>query len=272
MLKKLTLGLAVVFLFIFVYAGVVRPLFQRIISLPPIVDGLIANAVILALFSLFHSFYYLGWRHSLAFFILSAVISWLFEEIGVITGCIYGAYHYTDMLGMKLGHVPVLIPLAWFMMIYPSYIIAKLIAGDQLAYKKNKFFKIVWISFLSAIVMTAFGLVIDPVLSNPKIGAWVWEQGGPFFGIPLQNYAGWLLTTFTIYFCFLVLKYKMPVRPIGKITKSITLMPLVVYGAIIILNSLENNAKIQQIIAFVVMGIPLTIAAIRLGMRNNKKL
>jgi uncharacterized membrane protein len=265
MLKKLTLGLAIVFLSIFVYASVIRPVFHPIISLPPLVHGLIANAVILVLFSLFHSMYYLGWRHSIAFFILSAVVSWLYEEIGVITGCIYGAYHYTDMLGMKLGHVPVLIPLAWFMMIYPSYIIANLIAGDNPIEKRDNFFRILWLSFFSAMVMTAFGLVIDPVLSNPQSGAWVWEQGGPYFGIPLQNYAGWLLTTFTIYFFFNILQYKIPLRFIGKITKGVIMMPLIAYGAIIILNFLENGIHLLQVIGFVAMGIPLVIAAIRLG-------
>jgi putative membrane protein len=265
MLKKLTLGMAFIFLVFFVYASVVRPLFQHIISFPLLVDGLIANAFILVLFSLFHSIYYLGWRHSIAFFILSAIVSWLCEEIGVITGCIYGSYHYTDMLGMKLGHVPVLIPLAWFMMIYPSYIIANLIAGDESIKKKSSFFRIVWLSLLSAVVMTAFGLVIDPALSNPKVAAWVWEQDGIYFGIPLQNYAGWLLTTFTIYFFFRLLVYKSPLKPMGKITKGITVMPLVAYGAIIILNFLENGVHLLQVIGFVAMGIPLVIAAIRLG-------
>lgn len=37
---------------------------------------------------------------------------------------ISGTYHYPGMLGPKLGAVPVLIPLAWFMMIYPSYLIS----------------------------------------------------------------------------------------------------------------------------------------------------
>ncbi len=45
----------------------------------------------------------------------------------VRTGLVFGAYHYSDMLGIKLGHVPVLIPLGWFMMIYPSRVVAKAI-------------------------------------------------------------------------------------------------------------------------------------------------
>ena len=41
------------------------------------------------------------------------------------TGWVYGPYHYTDQLGPKfLGLVPYLIPVAWFMMSYPSFVIA----------------------------------------------------------------------------------------------------------------------------------------------------
>ena len=55
------------------------------------------------------------------------VTSWTFEEAGVLTGLVYGPYHYTATLGPWLGSVPILIPLAWFMLVYPSYVVANLI-------------------------------------------------------------------------------------------------------------------------------------------------
>jgi len=66
-----------------------------------------------------------GWRRTGLFFATAAVVSYLLEEIGVRSGLVYGPYQYSDMLGPKLGHVPVLIPLAWFMMIYPSWMTAR---------------------------------------------------------------------------------------------------------------------------------------------------
>jgi putative membrane protein len=54
----------------------------------------------------------------------------------------------------------------------------------------------------SAVVMTVWDLVVDPILSGPSARAWIWENGGPYFGIPIQNYAGWLLTTFTVYLAY----------------------------------------------------------------------
>jgi putative membrane protein len=47
--------------------------------------------------------------------------------------------------------------------------------------------------------MTAWDLVVDPILSGPTVGAWVWERGGSYYGVPLQNSLGWIVTTFTIY-------------------------------------------------------------------------
>jgi Carotenoid biosynthesis protein len=47
---------------------------------------------------------------------LAVVVSWAFEKVGIATGLIYSPYHYSARLGVKLGAVPVIIPLAWFMM------------------------------------------------------------------------------------------------------------------------------------------------------------
>ncbi len=60
---------------------------------PP--GGLTSLTVILLLFSLWHASYALGVRLTLAFFAITAVTSWIFEEVGVATGLVFGPYHYT---------------------------------------------------------------------------------------------------------------------------------------------------------------------------------
>jgi putative membrane protein len=76
------------------------------------------------LFAVFHCAAMEGARRTLVFFATSAVVSYLMEEIGVRTGFIFGAYLYSNQLGPKTGHVPLLIPLAWFMMVYPAWVVA----------------------------------------------------------------------------------------------------------------------------------------------------
>ena len=46
-------------------------------------------------------------------------------------------------------------------------------------------------------VITAWDAVMDPGMA--RAGNWIWSHGGAYFGVPLHNYAGWLLTTITIY-------------------------------------------------------------------------
>ncbi len=264
MTRRLLLGLSTLFLIIFVYDSAVRALLQPWIALPDILGGVNGQTMVLVLFSLTHALYALGWRHTLVFFTTSAVISWIYEQVGVGTGLIYGPYHYTDVLGVKLGHVPLLIPLAWFMMIYPSYVIATLIVDDRPTGSRGGLKHIIWLSFLSAVVMTAWDLVVDPVLSGPSFRAWIWEQGGPYFGIPVQNYLGWLLTTFTVYLIYRLFEWRVGPQPLGSLTPAIAAMPLIAYGSIMISNSLAGGPEALRVIGPFVMGLPLIAAAARL--------
>jgi putative membrane protein len=197
------------------------------------------------------------------------VISWAFEQVGVATGAIYGPYHYTDVLGVKLGHVPLLIPLAWFMMIYPSYVIANLISDDRPTGSQGSLKHIVWLSFLSAAVMTAWDLVVDPLLSGPNVKAWIWEQGGPYFGIPIQNYIGWMLTTFTVYLAYRWYERRSSPQPIGTVTTAVVAMPLIAYGSMMIATVLVGPEALRVIGPFV-MGLPLIAAATRLRIYHRQ--
>ena len=290
------LGLALVFLALFIYSSVVRPLLQPLLDdiakaggntyqLPYITGGIGIKTLFMMLFSVFHAAYVLGWRHTLLFFGITVAVSWSYEHVGVETGLIYGAYHYTDALGLKLGHVPIIIPIAWFMMIYPSYIIANLIAGGRQKvmmirgnksnsnnnYSNNRttLLQILGLSFLSAVIMTAWDLVVDPYLSGPAERAWIWENGGQYFGVPLHNFGGWLLTTFTIYFLFQLLsERKFQISPSRPLSTPIILLPLIGYGAMMVTNIIPGEPPELRIIGPVVMGIPLAIAAIRLLRKN----
>jgi len=54
---------------------------------------------------------------------------------------------------------------------------------------------------LAAVIMTAWDFAQDPVWST-LLHAWRWRDGGRWFGVPLTNYTGWLLTVFLICFAF----------------------------------------------------------------------
>jgi len=151
------------------------------------------------LFVLMHAWSSLGWRRTILLLALSTFISLAMESIGVATGLVYGPYHYTDRLGpLFLGLVPYLIPVAWFLMMYPSLMIAK-----KLIHNRTSIVKLLLVAALGGIVMTSWDLVMDPAMVLG--GHWVWD--GPlasrvYFGIPLQNFWGWWLTTFVVFISY----------------------------------------------------------------------
>ena len=107
------------------------------------------------------------------------VLGWLSEVIGSRTGFPFGPYHYTDVLQPQIAHVPILIPLAWLMMMPPAWAVASLLAPDSLLLR--------WV--LAAAAFTAWDVYLDPMMVDWRF--WEWERKGPYVGIPLVNFAGW---------------------------------------------------------------------------------
>ncbi len=159
------------------------------------------------IFAILHSYQNLGWKHALVLLGLTFAVSLLFECVGVSTGWVYGPYHYTNKLGPKfLGLVPLLIPVAWFMMTYPSYVIARYIMPVM---KKTWVWRLL-LAALGALIVTAWDLALDPLMVAG--GHWVWEVQGAYFGVPLQNFFGWWLTIFVTFWLFLSLARIKPGR------------------------------------------------------------
>lgn len=123
-----------------------------------------------------------GVRPAVVALVVTAVISWAAEAIGSATGFPFGAYSYTGRLQPQMGHVPLLIPLAWFMMLLPAWAVAARIAGR---WRGPLFIA------LSALALTAWDLFLDPQMVG--WGFWVWHEPGGYFGIPWVNYAGWIV-------------------------------------------------------------------------------
>jgi uncharacterized membrane protein len=218
--------------------------------------GNIGFTLVFVLFSLLHCTAIEGPRRTAIFFLISAVVSYLMEEIGVRTGLIYGAYHYSSALGAKLGDVPILIPLAWFMMIYPSWMVARsLVRGVAF----HSFARLTATAAIAAMVMTAWDVVMDPGMS--AAGNWIWEHGGSYFGVPLRNYFGWLLTTFLVYWLAGWL-WKPATRAIPA-GRTFAALPVLVYAFFALRYLLANSIPALRLVALFSMGMPAILALIQ---------
>jgi putative membrane protein len=110
------------------------------------------------------------------------VLGWLFELLGSRTGFPFGPYEYTDVLKPQISHVPVIVPLAWLMMIPPSAAVGQILAPGGSTIGRI---------LISAAAFTAWDLFLDPQMVMWKF--WRWRRKGVYFGIPLLNFLGWFL-------------------------------------------------------------------------------
>jgi putative membrane protein len=128
------------------------------------------------------------------------ILTWLIELIGSKTGYPFGDYHYTDSLKPQLLGVPLLIPVAWLMMLPPAWAVAQPLGRSS---------RLGFIT-ISALAFTAWDLFLDPQMV--RWGLWVWEKPGRYFGIPLINFAGWWLSSAII--TIVIRPKRLPERPL----------------------------------------------------------
>ena len=223
--------------------------------------------VLMGGFSLTHAIYTLGIRNAAVFFILSTIISFTFESLGVATGAIFGPYHYADKLGPQLLNVPVLVPIAWFMVIYPSYALANYIVTGSPRYRpETRVPRQVGLALLSAMLMTAWDLVLDPQMVEE--GYWTWHTEGAYFGIPVQNFIGWLITSCTVYLAYRLFETRWAPTSWGPSPTLFGQLPLILYGMLAIGYVVGYGLKDMPalaLIAFFTMVAPCLVAVIRPG-------
>lgn len=126
--------------------------------------------------------------------LLVLLLTWVVEWIGKTSGFPFGRYTYTAVLQPQILGVPLLIPLAWWMMLPPAWGTAARVL-HPLRQRLGRFYPLAFAA-LSGAAFTAWDLYLDPQMT--AWGLWTWEQAGGYFGIPWQNFVGWWLSATTI--------------------------------------------------------------------------
>ncbi len=132
----------------------------------------------------------LGWKRLVQFMVPAIALSLSSELLGTSTGIPFGEYGYLSGLGYKIaGLVPFTIPLSWFYMGLVSYLLARVILQTQ----RHWLLQFEALA-LGALLLTAWDFVLDPAMTQTLVPFWTWFKPGPFFGMPLQNFGGWMVT------------------------------------------------------------------------------
>jgi putative membrane protein len=128
------------------------------------------------------------------------------ELAGTTYGIPFGAYSYAELLGPKwLGRVPLVIPLSWFTMAWPAWIIGR---------RRYRGWGAV---VAGAALLVAWDLALDPAMSSIT-RYWVWAEQGAYYGMPLNNLFGWSVTGMVL----LAALYQVQPAPDGSATFAVS--------------------------------------------------
>lgn len=187
-----------------------------------------------ALAALLHTLPRLGTGRALAMFVTASALALASELGGTNVGLPFGPYHYTDMLGWKiLGDVPPPIPVSWFYMLYGCLAIcARLMTADDSNATKWK-----W-AVVAGFLLTFWDIPQDPAMTAVQPAHWAWDfekfpewipafvKTGFFYGMPLSNWIGWVVTGILVARVMLAFMAPSAVRALVAPSR----LPLVLYA------------------------------------------
>jgi len=259
-LPRLSLGLFAAYLAALLARGMMAP------GTSSTTVALIACAVAMFLCCWSSAAHLLGARAAGQFIAIALPLGWFAEEMGARYGWFFGSYRYTEVLGPRLGTVPVIIPLMWFALCYVAYILANLMVWqtpvDSLPQRWSRWTwgQTVVMAFLAAALVTAYDLGADPYMVF-TLKAWIMAKtDGGWFGETLQGFVGWMLVAFAIVLLFRLSVRRHPPAPALPVKGRHTAVPLGIYAGSMLFQACLGTPIETRAIALFAMGIPLLAA------------
>lgn len=177
-----------------------------------------------ALFALIHGACLYGRRGIALFTIICLGCASILESLSLRTGFPYGHYVFTEVMGPKLFQLPILLALAYLGIGYSAWILANLILSG--ATKRFASLNLLVKPLLASAIFTAWDLSMEADWATLD-RAWLWRDGGVWFGVPLTNFLGWLFTGYLIFQLFALAELH---RPAPLKPPSFWRLPVILYA------------------------------------------
>jgi len=135
----------------------------------------------------------LGWRRVLGFAGCVWPVAWLAEFSSTRIGIPFGLYHYTQLTRGRelfLADVPVMDSLSFTFLAYASFCLARVALAGRTPSRPVT-------AVAAGALMMALDIVIDPLAVRGDrwfLGnLFYYPEPGVYFGVPLSNFAGWVI-------------------------------------------------------------------------------
>ncbi len=221
---------------------------------------MVLSSLAMFAFSWVSATHLLGARAALKFIGIALAIGWFAEQMGASRGWFFGVYTYTDVLGPKLGVVPIVIPLMWFALVYSAFVIANLILWRVPVAMPARKLDTVLLCLLGAMIVCAYDLGAKTYMVDVAHAWTVGMTDGWYFGKTLEGFFGWTGTSFVI---LLVVQWAIRggrPAPSARVERWHALLPVGIYAGSMAF-TICNGSPIEtrSIVAFA-MGIPVLAA------------
>lgn len=180
-----------------------------------------------------------GPARALIFMVIILGITWCVEAIGVATGLPFGTYSYSSQLGVSLLGVPLLIPMAWFMMAYPCWLVGRSTTTNPIGRVT-----------ISVVLLVAWDIFLEPQMVGE--GYWQWNSTAT---IPASNYVGWLVTALVLMICL----HSLRTAPTASYQPQLAATLAWVYVSNVLAGAVFFGRPLTALLGALVMGIPVLL-------------
>lgn len=167
------------------------------------------NVTLMSLFVLLHGARRYGVAGIVVYFVIGVLVTNLTENLSIVTGFPFGDYHHTDNMGPRILYVPIIVGPIFAAAGYLAWMLSGILLGDVF---RDRPVGGIARPLLAAFLTTSWDLCVDAI-GGTLNRDWVWADGGPWFGVPLMNFVGWMLTMWLIFQLFSAYLARTAARP-----------------------------------------------------------
>jgi uncharacterized membrane protein len=174
-------------------------------------------------------------KKKLLLLVLAFIYAILFENFNMLLSKgNEGSYFYNPDFNLWIFNVPLFVALAWATLLYTAMLLSDMLKLKTLAKP-----------FMDALHVIVIDMTLDIVAVRQGLWSWIgYSQNQGWFGVPADNFIGWLLVTFTFSFLFRYIS-RTDDDMINKTTRTeyYFLLPAFAYLAMLVMFSLVNLAE-----------------------------